>query len=64
MTKPPTVTEAYAMIRLLKKRAAPGDAEKIDQLKQVIALEREKAAQLSLDRFFGAEPSSGQKPRK
>lgn len=48
----PTVTDAYAMIRALKKRAAPGDADKIQQLKELIELEKDKSAQLALERFF------------
>lgn len=61
--KPPTVTQAYAMIRLLKKRAAPGDGERIEELKTLIALEKDKAAQLSLDAFFPADlaPAKGKR---
>lgn len=54
--KQPTVTQAYAMIRLLKKRYAKGDTEKIKQLEELIALERDRAAQLDLDRFFSGDP--------
>lgn len=50
--KSPSVTQAYAMIRALKKRAAKGDAEKIKQLEDTIAEIRDKAALLDLDRFF------------
>lgn len=63
--KQPTVSEAYAMIRLLKKRAAAGDGEKIQQLEQLIAEARDKTAQLALDRFFSSEPgASGSKAKK
>lgn len=61
--KPPTVTQAYAMIRLLKKRAAPGDGDRIRELTEIISLEKDKAAQLELDRFFPADVAPG-KPRK
>lgn len=50
--KGPTASEAYAMIRLLKKRAAKGDGEKIAELQAIIDAEREKKAQLDLDKFF------------
>lgn len=58
----PTVTQAYAMIRLLKKRAAVGDGDKIRQLEQLIAEEKDKEALLAIDRFFGSEP--GKKPAR
>lgn len=56
--KQPTVTQAYAMIRLLKKRATKGDADRIKQLEELIALERDRAAQLDLDRFFSGDPKA------
>lgn len=40
------------MIRLLKRRAAKGDAEKIKQLEDQIAEARDRAAALDIDRFF------------
>lgn len=48
----PSVTQAYAIIRLLKKRAAKGDAAKIEELKKLIEAEKDKKAQLDLDAFF------------
>lgn len=62
--KQPTVSECYAIIRLLKKRAQPGDGEKIQQLEQQILEAREKVAQLALDRFFSDEPLAGGKGKK
>lgn len=62
--KQPSVTEAYAMIRLLKKRAQPGDGEKIQQLEQLILEARDKTAQLNLDRFFSSEPVAAKTPKK
>lgn len=56
MTKPPTVTAAYAMIRVLRKRAQKGDGERIAQLEKLIADEKEKAALLDIDKFFGSAP--------
>lgn len=50
--KAPSVTECYAMIRVLKKRAAKGDAEKIKQLEDLIDQSRQAAANLAIDRFF------------
>lgn len=50
--KPPTVTEAYAMIRLLKQRAGKGDADRIAQLTAIIKEAMEKEAQLNLDKYF------------
>lgn len=48
----PSVTQAYAMIRVLKKRAAKGDGEKIAELQQIIDEDRDKRALLDLDKFF------------
>lgn len=48
----PSVTEAYAMIRALKKRAAKGDADKIHQLEQLIQEAKLKQAQLAIDKYF------------
>lgn len=48
----PTVTRAYAMIRVLKKRGAKGDGEKIAELQQIIDEEREKGALHDLDKCF------------
>lgn len=50
--KAPTVTEAYAMIRVLKKRNQKGDGEKIAQLQQLIEAEKDKAATLAIDKYF------------
>lgn len=50
--KQPTVTQAYAMIRALKKRAAKGDAEKIKALQDIIDEQRNREALLDLERFF------------
>lgn len=51
----PSVSEAYTMIRLLKKRALKGDADKIRQLELIIAEAKDKAAALALERFFPAK---------
>lgn len=48
------------MIRALKARAAKGDAEKIDQLEQLIAADKNKAALLAIDKYF-QDPPSGKK---
>lgn len=50
--KQPSVTQAYAMIRLLKKRAAKGDALKIQELQNLIQAEKDKKAQIDLETFF------------
>lgn len=50
--KAPTVTEAYAMIRVLKNRNAKGDGEKIAQLEKIIEEAKEKKALLDIDKFF------------
>lgn len=50
--KAPTASEAYAMIRVLKKRGAPGDGEKVAQLQAIIDEARDKAALLNVDKFF------------
>lgn len=50
--KPPSVTQAYAMIRFLKKRAAKGDGDKIAQLESQISEIREKQAALDVDKYF------------
>lgn len=51
----PSVTQAYAMIRVLKKRGAKGDGEKIAELQQIIDEDRDKKALLDLDKFFPAK---------
>lgn len=51
----PSVTEAYAMIRVLKKRAAKGDGETIAELQKIIDEDRHKKALLDLDKFFPAK---------
>lgn len=56
MSKGPTVTQAYAMIRALKKRGAPGDGEKIKILEEQIEAEKEKQALLDIDKFFTDPP--------
>lgn len=48
----PSVTQAYAMIRVLKKRGAKGDGEKIAELQAIIDEDRDKKALLDLDKFF------------
>lgn len=48
----PSPSQAYAMIRVLKKRAGKGDGEKIAELQQIIAEDRDKKALLDLDKFF------------
>lgn len=48
----PTASQAYAMIRVLKKRAAQGDGEKIAELQKIIDEDRDKRALLDLDKFF------------
>lgn len=53
--KHPTVTQAYAMIRALKKRAAKGDGEKITQLQALIHEQKNKDALLDLEKFFPAK---------
>lgn len=50
--KAPTVTDAYAMIRFLRKRAQKGDGEKIKQLEVIIAEARDRAATIAVDSFF------------
>lgn len=52
MTKAPTVTEAYAMIRALKARGEKGDAAKIEQLKATIEDAKSKKALLDIDKYF------------
>lgn len=53
--KAPTVDDAYKMIRLLKKRAAKGDGEKIAELQKIIDEANDKKAALMLDKFFGGK---------
>lgn len=53
--KAPSITQAYAMIRVLKERAAKGDGEKIAQLEKLIAEEKAKKAQVDIDKFFGGK---------
>lgn len=53
--KAPTVSQAYAMIRALKQRGAKGDGEKIAQLENIIREEKQKAALLDVDKFFGSK---------
>lgn len=50
--KAPTPTQAYAMIRALKKRGAKGDGEKIAQLQAIIEEHKDKEALLYIDKFF------------
>lgn len=50
--KPPSISQAYAMIRLLKKRAAKGDGEKIAQLETLITEARDKEAALAVEKYF------------
>lgn len=54
MPKQPTVTEAYAMIRILRKRGEKGDAKKIEALQLIIDEAKNKKAQLDLDKYFPA----------
>lgn len=48
----PSVTEAYAMIRALKKRNEKGDGAKIAQLETLIAEAKDKKALLAIDKYF------------
>lgn len=50
--KGPTVSQAYAMIRYLKKRNEPGDATKITELKNFIEEEKLKIAAQDVERFL------------
>lgn len=50
--KPPSITQAYAMIRVLKKRNAKGDGEKIAQLEKLIEEARDKQATLDVEKYF------------
>lgn len=52
--KAPSITQAYAMIRVLKERAGKGDGEKIAQLEKIIAEDKNKKALLDVDKFFPA----------
>lgn len=52
MSKGPSITQAYAMIRFLKKRAGKGDGEKIKQLEDQIQEAREKQAALDVEKYF------------
>lgn len=52
-----TVTEAYAMIRVLKKRNEKGDAQKIEQLQQVIQEAKVASGQLAIDKYFPEPPA-------
>lgn len=54
--KAPTITQAYAMIRALKKRAAKGDGEIIQQLEVLIEQEKNKEALLDVEKFFPKKP--------
>lgn len=51
-TPTPTVSEAYQMIRILKARAAKGDAQKIAALRGIIDETKKAAAQLALEKYF------------
>lgn len=53
--KAPSVSEAYAMIRVLKDRNAKGDGEKIAALEKIIADEKTKTALLAIDKYFGTK---------
>lgn len=48
----PTVTQAYAMIRYLKKRSAPGDAKRITELQKIIDEGKDKQAARDVETFF------------
>lgn len=50
--KQPTVTEAYAMLRILKKRGEKGDQAKITSLQEIIDTEKDKKARLDLEKYF------------
>lgn len=52
MSNTPSITEAYAMIRVLKRRALKGDAEKIAALQKLIDEDKDKKAQLAIDKYF------------
>lgn len=52
--KQPTITEAYAMLRILKKRGAKGDGEKAAQLQTIIDEAKDKKAQGDLEKYFPA----------
>lgn len=50
--KQPTMTEAYAMLRILKKRAEKGDQQKIAALQTIIDEAKDKKAQGDLEKYF------------
>lgn len=50
--KEPSATQAYSMIRFLKKRAEKGDALKIAELQKIIDAAKDKQAQLDVDKYF------------
>lgn len=50
--KQPTITEAYAMLRILRKRGEKGDQQKIASLQTIIDEEKEKKARLDLEKYF------------
>lgn len=50
--KRPTITEAYAMLRILKKRNEKGDAQKIAALQLIIDEAKDNKAQGDLDKYF------------
>lgn len=53
--KAPTVTQAYAMIRVLKNRNEKGDGQKIAELEKIIADAKNKQALLDVDKYFGSK---------
>lgn len=47
-----SATKAAEMIRALKTRNRPGDAEKIEQLKTIVKIARRKKAEADLTTYF------------
>lgn len=54
--KEPTITEAYAMLRILRKRGEKGDGQKITMLQDIIDKAKDKRAQGDLEKYFPGKP--------
>lgn len=50
--KQPTITEAYAMLRILKKRGEKGDAQKAAALQTIIDEAKDQKAKADLEKYF------------